>query len=60
MFNERELVVRSSQVTGSCRGKRHHPAEAHFVDHDEDSSADVLIDPLDERESRCALTVRRP
>ena len=54
MFHEREPFMQA-EAAGGRRGTRHHDAGAQFVEHDEDVSTDrILIDPLDDRDSRGA------
>ena len=51
MFNEREPAVASFRGAGCA--SRYPRVQAHFVEHDEDSSADrPSIDPLDDSDSR--------
>jgi hypothetical protein len=60
MFHEREPFVRAAGATGPHRTTRRHRAEAALIEHDDDASADRMsIDPLDDRDSRDALRVRR-
>jgi hypothetical protein len=55
MIDEREPVVPPLRGPGACRGRRVPVIEAHLVDHDDDAAGDsVSIDPLEDRESRCA------
>lgn len=60
MSHEREPFMQLAQTAGARRGTRYHAAEAQFVEHDEDSSTDrILIDPLDDRDSRGVLRIHR-
>jgi hypothetical protein len=59
MFHEREPFVQVAQQFSVRRDKRHHAPEAPFLDDEDFPSDRLLIDPLDDRDSRGALRVRR-
>lgn len=60
MFHEREPFVQPAEAVSLRRTRPHHGSDAQLIDQDEDVSADrILIDPLDDRDSRCALRGRR-
>ncbi len=56
MFNERG-PARAASLRGAG-GTRAWFVEAHLVEHDEDSTDHLSIDPLDDRESRGRRAVR--
>ena len=60
VFDRDQPLVQLSQVAHARRHERMQRATARFIEADEDSSLDqVLIDPLDDREFRCAFHVAR-
>ena len=58
MFNERE-PAHTAPLRGAGVTTGWFRIEAHLVEHDDDSSSDPSIDPLDDRDSRGRRAVRR-
>ena len=59
LFDQRDSFMRLTQIARPARGERHQAGDAHFVDPEEDPCVDhVLVDPLDDRDRRCALRIR--
>jgi len=58
LFNQHESFMQPPP-THTGRGERHHGGDAHFVEPEEDPCIDqVLVDPLDDRDRRCARRIR--
>ena len=59
LFDDRESLGRRPLATRAARSGRYNSLEAQWIETDDDPATDhVLVDPLDDRERRCALFVR--